>query len=350
MLKKFKMIFKCMLIYIVLFMIILSNVSYGYSSSDVAGAVAGYAYQLLIWGNQENLSDGGPKLRYAQGEARYHHPKPGEPDPELPWYWDCSSFASNMYDYVTENGVFGGTEHVCTGILSSGVFESTGVYNNNSAPSSAVVPGDLLLNDSHVEIYLGPDKGTGGAHWNHSEDYGGSDVCAKTPAPQQVDCGECRGIGPFYSPEAAYFYRLTDSAASKVTSLNTQFSMAGTRAQAGDTINYSEFFFNGVPDGKYSLASRSFWQVIIDSLAQVLDFIVNLIFYIVRAVIVGYTAIMENLLSWMINVVSDTNTEDKTLNISSTEASTSDSDSKITVEKIFFNKLELFDINVFSTD
>ena len=347
MLKKFKMIFKCMLIYIVLFMIILSNVSYGYSSSDVAGAVAGYAYQLLVWGNQENLSDGGPKLRYAQGDARNHHPKPGEPDPELPWYWDCSSFASNMYDMVTENGVFGGTEHVCTGILSSGVFETTGVYNTDSAPVSGVVPGDLLLNEEHVEIYLGPDKGTGGAHTNRTEPF---DRFAKTTALNQVDCGESRGIGPFYSPQAAYFYKLTDSAASKITTLDTTFSMAGTRAQAGDAINYSEFFFNGVPDGKYSLASRSFWQVIIDSLAQVLDFIVNLIFYIVRAVIVGYTAIMENLLSWMINVVSDTNTEDKTLNISSTEASTSDSDSKITVEKIFFNKLELFDINVFSTD
>ena len=59
---------------------------------------------------------------------------------------------------------------------------------------------------------------------------------------------------------------------------------------------------------------------------------------------------MENLLSWIINVVSNTNVEDKSLNMSSTEASTSDSDNKITVDKILFNKLELFDINVFSKD
>ena len=110
------------------------------------------------------------------------------------------------------------------------------------------------------------------------------------------------------------------------------------------SINYSNFFFNGVPDGKYSLATRSFWQVIIDTIAQILDFLINLIFYIIRAVIVGYTSIMENLLNWIIN---DTNVEDKSLDISSTEASTSDSEDKVTVDRILFNKLELFDINVF---
>ena len=137
-------------------------------------------------------------------------------------------------------------------------------------------------------------------------------------------------------------------AASKVETLDTTFSVAGTRS--GSNINYSNFFFNGVPDGKYSLATRSFWQVIIDAIAQILDFLINLLFYIVRAVIVGYTSIMENILSWVINTVADTNVEDKSLNMSSTEASTTDSDDTITVDKILFNKLELFDINVFRKD
>ena len=43
MVRKIQKILKCMIIYIVLFMIILSSVAYGYSSSDVAGAVAGYS-------------------------------------------------------------------------------------------------------------------------------------------------------------------------------------------------------------------------------------------------------------------------------------------------------------------
>ena len=350
MVRKIQKILKCMIIYIVLFMIILSSVAYGYSSSDVAGAVAGYSLNLLTWGNdEENFCDGpggyGPALRYNQlgNPNRTHHPTVSNPDPELPWFWDCSSFASNMYDIVTENAIHGGEEHACSGLLSDPMFESTGVVDNGSTPSSEVVPGDILLASGHVEIYLGPEYGTGGAHSNHT-----GDVNAHSNSKEQVDCAaENRGYIT-YSPAGGTYYRLTDSAASKVETLDTTFSIAGTRS--GSNINYSKFFFNGVPDGKYSLAKRSFWQVIIDSIAQILDFLVNLIFYIIRAVIVGYTSIMENLLSWIINVVSNTNVEDKSLNMSSTEASTSDSDNKITVDKILFNKLELFDINEFSKD
>lgn len=348
---KIKRILKCVIIYIVLSMIILSSVAYGYSSSDVAGAVAGYSLNVLTWGNDEaNFCDGpggyGPAIRYNQcgNPNRYHHPRVGESEPELPWFWDCSSFASNMYDIVTENAVHGGEEHACSGLLSDPAFESTGVVDNGSTPSSQVIPGDMLLAEGHVEIYIGPEHGTGGAHSNHA----GGDVNAHTGELNQVDCAaENRGFIS-YSPQGGTYYRLTDSAASKVETLDTTFSIAGTRS--GSNINYSNFFFNGVPDGKYSLAKRSFWQVIIDTLAQILDFLINLLFYIVRAVIVGYTAIMESLLSWIINVVSDTNVEDKSLDISSTEASTSDSDTKITVDKILFNKLELFDINVFRKD
>lgn len=349
--RKILIVFKYIVVYVVVFMLLLSNVAYGYSSSEVAGAVAGYALNILTWGNDEaNYCTGpggyGPAIRYNQcgNPNRYHHPRVGQTDPELPWFWDCSSFASNMYDIVTENAVLGGQEHTCSGLIKHSSFESTGVKNTGSDPGSQVIPGDLLLysgeDSGHVEVYLGPEYGTGGAHSNHA----GGDVNAHTNKPNQVDCAaENRGFIS-YSPKNGTFYRLTESAASKVETLDTTFSMAGTRS---GNINYSNFFFNGVPDGKYSLATRSFWQVIIDTIAQILDFLINLIFYIIRAVIVGYTSIMENLLNWIINVAADTNVEDKSLDISSTEASTSDSEDKVTVDRILFNKLELFDINVF---
>lgn len=192
-----------------------------------------------------------------------------------------------------------------------------------SLPISQSLPGDIIVKSGHVEMALIAGATTRG---NFGSTSAGGSCKIRT-----------EGVGDFQIA-----IRLKSS---------VDVDPSGTvRGSSTSNINYSKFFFNGVPDGKYSLATRSFWQVIIDTLAQIIDFIVNLVLYIIRAVFVGYTAIMENLLSWFVNLVSDTNTEDTSLDISSTEASTSDSDTKITVEKILFNELEIFDINVFSRD
>ena len=59
-----KRLFKCFVVYIVLFVLILANVSYGYSVAEISDAIAGYSLNVLTWGNEENLPDGGPRLRY----------------------------------------------------------------------------------------------------------------------------------------------------------------------------------------------------------------------------------------------------------------------------------------------
>ena len=214
----------------------------------------------------------------------------------------------NLYEYD-----FHGMCNTSVGTMSSSPY-----WDN--VTNETLQPGDVVINVHHTEMYIGE---------NQNANFGNS------PHSGKVVNGPRMG-------EFTHAFRLKSS---------VDVDPSGkVRGASTANINYSKFFFNGVPDGKYSLAKRSFWQVIIDTIAQILDFLVNLIFYIIRAVIVGYTSIMENLLSWIINVVSDTNVEDKSLNMSSTEASTSDSDTKITVDKILFNKLELFDINVFSKD
>jgi hypothetical protein len=202
----------------------------------------------------------------------------------------------------------------------------TGSYSQywDNVTSQTLQPGDILLHVTpdigHTEMYIGN---------NENANFGNSPYAGKVT------------VGPRLGSEFNYAFRLKNS---------VDVSPAGQVRSVSSNINYSKFFFNGIPDGKYSLANRPFWKVIIDTIAQVLDFLINLIFYIIRAVIVGYTSIMENLLNWIINVVADTNVEDKSLNMSSTEASTSDSENKITVDKILFNKLEIFDINVFDQD
>ena len=48
-----KKFLKCLIIYVVIFMTVLSNISYGYTVKEVGEAVAGYAESLLEWGNKE---------------------------------------------------------------------------------------------------------------------------------------------------------------------------------------------------------------------------------------------------------------------------------------------------------
>lgn len=155
---------KCIILYIVIFMILLSGVSYGYSSAEVGQAVAGYTLNLLKWGNEENLADGGPRLRYTQSgvpPSRLSHPTLSNPDPELPWYYDCSSFACAMYNMVCNKEIidWGGTTVT---IGSSSSFDNLGPQS-----SANKHPGDLICNpNSHVEVYISSEYGTGGAHSN----------------------------------------------------------------------------------------------------------------------------------------------------------------------------------------
>lgn len=188
-------------------------------------------------------------------------------------------------------------------------------------------PGDIVINVHHTEMYIGE---------NQNANFGNS------PHSGKVTNGPCLNTGAGGSRDFTHAFRLKST-----VDVNPSGKVKGAPTVSA---NYSNFFFNGIPDGKYSLAKRTFWQIIIDTLAQVLDYLVNLVLYLIRAVFVGFTAIMENLLNWVINVVSDTNVEEKELDISSTEASTSDSETKVTVDSIIFNKLELFDINVFKFD
>ena len=190
--------------------------------------------------------------------------------------------------------------------------------------NQTLLPGDIVINVHHTEMYIGN---------NQNANFGNS------PNSGSIPNGPCVNTGKGGSRDFTHAFRLKSSVEVNPT--------GKIRGGSSSNVNYSKFFFNGIPDGEYSLAKRTFWQVVIDSLLQVVDYILGLALYIIRIVIVGYTSIMENILNWFINVVSDTNVEDKSLDISSTEPSTSSSVDKITIESIIFNREELFDINIF---
>lgn len=164
MIKNLKRLGKKIIIYIVIFMILLSNmVSFGYTSSDVGSAVGGYTLNLLTWGNEENLPDGGPRLRYTQSSDRTAHPTVENPNPELPWYYDCSSFAADMYNMVCNQEILSYSATTET-IAGSSSFDNLG-----GQASATKKPGDLICKaDEHVEVFIDDEHGTGGAHGNRS--------------------------------------------------------------------------------------------------------------------------------------------------------------------------------------
>ena len=109
MIRKLKKVGKCLIIYIVICMTILSSVSYGYTVEEVGNAVAGFAMHVVdTYGNKEFGGNG--TVLYEQlgdhghpGHTREDNPiwSPGEYNWGDVIYFDCSSFATGCYHYVT---------------------------------------------------------------------------------------------------------------------------------------------------------------------------------------------------------------------------------------------------------
>ena len=354
-----KKFLKCLIIYVVIFM---TNISYGYTVEDVGSAVAKYTKELLEWGNrEENYCDGkggyGPALRYSQG-ARLEHPTLADPDFGTPWFYDCSSFVAAMYNMVCNQEIFG-WDFVCGNYM----------HNTNLVEVSAEErqPGDIICSDEHVEIYISKEDGSGGAHQNFS------DVTSCTNADNQVTVNG----GGVVAPPDGVTLRLTDGAAGLVTDLDGEFSVGGSSSVK--SINYSKFFFNGIPDGKYSLATRkTIIERVIDKLKQLVNYLTSLLTYIFRGAIISFISVFDRLLNSTIESIDveitnmenkekeetedpdapiedtpvDTTTDDpQNLKKEGVTATNSDDpisiNRSVTIEGLLFNDLDLFDINIF---
>ena len=121
--------------------------------------------------------------------------------------------------------------------------------------------------------------------------------------------------------------------------------IANTPVCYASKVNTSDFYYSGTTKGSYTL-EKSFLQKIIESLDEILDYILGILTMAVRIVFVGWTALVERLLTWILEGATG---EDIDINeINST--SISDSNDYITIEAIVFNRVPLFDINIFHDD
>lgn len=204
---------------------------------------------------------------------------------------------------------------------------------------SDLKPGDILTRDrngyhsGHMELYIGNNKiANGGSGVENNNLEIGEFSSDLSHWPIDKDGG------------MAVALRLTEN-----VEVNPSGKITGTGIQNGKKINYSEFFFNGIPDGTYSLASKkTIFDLIIDAISSLLNFFTGLLTYLFRGVIISFISIFDRFIN---NTVYSLENSPKSLEESGISATSADDPSgtnrSVTIEGIIFNNIDLFDINIF---
>lgn len=118
--------------------------------------------------------------------------------------------------------------------------------------------------------------------------------------------------------------------------------LASTPVEASK-VNTSDFYYSGTVKGTYTV-EKGFFEKLVDMLDAILDYLLGLMTMGFRIVLVGWTALLERCLTWILEGAAGENVEiDK---ISTTNIT--GSDDYITLDAIFFNRVPLLDINVFN--
>lgn len=186
---------------------------------------------------------------------------------------------------------------------------------------SESLPGDIIVRAGHVELI------TEAGNTEHAN-FGGSDPAAK--------------ITTYNLDNYTKAFRLKSSV--DVTPNGTVPS-----SSSSSSIQFSNFYFNGIPDGKYSVAHTSLWNIIINTFLEIVDYLIGLLTYIVRIPIIGWASIIDNLLTWTVNTVTDIegDDEEEDMGITSVEIESADDEQRITIDALLYNSYDLTNINIF---
>lgn len=129
--------------------------------------------------------------------------------------------------------------------------------------------------------------------------------------------------------------------------LNIDLSFVSGSASGAEQ---SEFYYNGIPDGKYSVSSVNLLTWIINAIKEIVSFLINIITYVIRMVFVGWTFLVENMVT---DTIKNITGEEEVVEIDATdygETGNKYTNDNITIEKIIFNKVKVFDIDFFGSD
>ena len=115
-----------------------------------------------------------------------------------------------------------------------------------------------------------------------------------------------------------------------------------TPVSLASKVKKGEFYYGGTTKGSYTV-SKSFWEKLLDALAAILDYLLGIMTMGIRVVFVGWTALLEQCLTWLLEAA--TGTEVNTEGVQ--PVGIADPDDYITIEAIVFNHVTLFNIDVF---
>lgn len=129
-----------------------------------------------------------------------------------------------------------------------------------------------------------------------------------------------------------------------VTTFSTFLATAPTYA-AG---KIDDFYYKGTSSSSYSVSAKG-GRNIVDVLAGIADWILGVMTMGVRAVFVGWIELFEWVLVRTIDAICKTDmaTSDKLFAFDIFQSIT-DVDNRVTIEKIVFNKIPIFDVNIFN--
>lgn len=112
--------------------------------------------------------------------------------------------------------------------------------------------------------------------------------------------------------------------------------------------NVGEFYYKGTTGATYSVG-KSGLSKIIDALAGLADLILGIMTMGIRIVFVGWAALFEWILVVTIDAVCKTNLQENDNDIFFITPLTSimNTENRVTIEKIVFNEIPIFDVNIF---
>lgn len=347
--KKIKLMFRKIIVIIVLIEIILScfgaGIASSYTKEEVAGAVAGYAQHVVdTYG-----PSGKNTVKYDQS---MNDQNPFWRPDKYTWdsptiYFDCKSFANGCFNYVAGFSL--------PNLVTSKMVNFPSPYPEyfDEIPPSSwgydannLQPGDLCVwsngpgdpNGGHTLIFVSSEKGfaENGKSW-------------KSNAQSYINSKKG-------APKGFHVFRVSDSGAAKVTNLNTEFSVGGFTSTGGGIglvkVNSSQFYFNGIPDGRYSIVERNIFTIFINALGELANFFTGLLTYLFRGLIISFISIFDRLLNNTIKSMDSGNAESlEEAGVSSTSADDPLSMNRvISIEQLIYNQIDLFDVDIFKVE
>jgi len=199
---------------------------------------------------------------------------------------------------------------------------------------SDLKPGDIMCGEGHTEMYVGIRE-----HFNSGSGRSVPSTTSVVKIASRSASLQASG-GSFI-----YGIRLKNAVAvdpsGRVTSTGTI-----------RTMSYARFFFNGIPDGKYSLASKkNIFEMIFETIKEMATFLSQIIGYLIRGFLVGIVSIFDRLINNTVQSLTDAPKSLQETGVSATSADDPYSMNRsITIEGLIFNGIDLFDINIFRVD